>query len=177
MRFFGVGGLHRAPPVRVAPPGGRAGPSGGAGAGAGEAGRRPLSLHPLTLEARPMSNRKPSRYTRALVLAGPALALLATILLLATGTGLRPLWAVWACSALWCLLTALSCVLWRGLRHGGLDGLSSLRTARRERRGLRVVRPDGPLFLAPRAGGAGTVRPGPGRTLPVEGPQAERRPP
>ena len=65
-----------------------------------------------------MSNRKPSRYTRALVLAGPALALLATILSLAAGSGLRPLWAVWACAALWCLLTALSCVLWRGFRRG-----------------------------------------------------------
>ena len=65
-----------------------------------------------------MSNRKPSRYTRALVLAGPALALLATILSLAAGIGLRPLWAVWACAVLWSLLTALPCVLWRGFRHG-----------------------------------------------------------
>ena len=29
-----------------------------------------------------------------------------------------PLGAVWACAALWSLLTALSCVLWRGSRHG-----------------------------------------------------------
>ena len=29
-----------------------------------------------------------------------------------------PLGAVWACSALWSLLTALSCVLWRGFRGG-----------------------------------------------------------
>ena len=65
-----------------------------------------------------MSNRKPSRYTRALVFAGPALALLATILSLAAGIGLRPLWAVWACAALWSLLTALLCLLWRGFRHG-----------------------------------------------------------
>ena len=66
-----------------------------------------------------MSNRNPSPYTRALVLAGPGLALLATILSLSAGSGLRlPLGAVWFCAALWCLLTALSCVLWRGFRHG-----------------------------------------------------------
>ena len=65
-----------------------------------------------------MSDRNPSRYTRALVLAGPALALLATILSLAAGSGLRLLGAVWFCAALWSLLTALSCVLWRGFRHG-----------------------------------------------------------
>ena len=65
-----------------------------------------------------MTNWNPSRSTRALVLAGPALALLATILSLAAGIGLRPLGAVWAFAALWSLLTALSCVLWRGFRHG-----------------------------------------------------------
>ena len=65
-----------------------------------------------------MTNRNPSRYTRALVLAGLGLALLATILSLAAGFGLRHLGAVWACSALWSLLTALLCVLWRGFRHG-----------------------------------------------------------
>ena len=65
-----------------------------------------------------MTNLNPSRYARALVLAGPVFALLATILLLAAGTGLRPLVAVWACASLWCLLTALLCVLWRGFRHG-----------------------------------------------------------
>ena len=59
-----------------------------------------------------MTNRNPSRSTRALVLAGLDLALLATILLLAAGSGLRLL------AALWSLLTALPCVLWRGLRHG-----------------------------------------------------------
>ena len=66
-----------------------------------------------------MTNRNPSRSARLLVLAGPALALLATILSLATGIGLRPLGAVWFCAALlWSLLTAFSCVLWRGFRHG-----------------------------------------------------------
>ena len=65
-----------------------------------------------------MTNPKPSRGERTLVLAGPALALLATILSLAAGSGLRLLGAVWFCAALWCLLTALPCVLWRGFRHG-----------------------------------------------------------
>ena len=65
-----------------------------------------------------MTNPKPSRGERLLVLAGPGLALLATILSLAAGNGLRHLGAVWACAALWCLLTALLCALWRGFRHG-----------------------------------------------------------
>ena len=65
-----------------------------------------------------MSNQNPSPYARALVLAGPALALLATICSLAAGSGLRLLGAVWFCAALWSLLTALSCVLWRGFRGG-----------------------------------------------------------
>ena len=64
-----------------------------------------------------MSYHNPSRYTRALVLAGPAAALLITVFSLANGSGLRLLGAVWFCAALWCLLTALSCVLWRGFRH------------------------------------------------------------
>ena len=66
-----------------------------------------------------MRNPNPSRSIRALVLAGLGLALLATLLSLAAGAGLRfPLGAVWACATLWSLLTALSCVLWRGFRHG-----------------------------------------------------------
>ena len=40
-----------------------------------------------------MSNRNPYPYTRALVLAGPGLALLATICSLAAGSGLRLLGA------------------------------------------------------------------------------------
>ncbi len=65
-----------------------------------------------------MTNRNPSRSARLLVLAGPALALLATIISPATGSGLSLLWTVWAYAALWSLLTALSCALWRGFRHG-----------------------------------------------------------
>ena len=66
-----------------------------------------------------MTNRNPSpsRRTRILVLVGPVSALLATILSLASGSGLR-LPAVWISAALSSLLAALSCVLWRGLRHG-----------------------------------------------------------
>ena len=67
-----------------------------------------------------MTNRNPSPSRRAgvLVLAGPGLALLATILSLAAGISLCPPGAIWAIAALWSLLTALSCVLWRGFRHG-----------------------------------------------------------
>ena len=65
-----------------------------------------------------MTDPKPSRSARLLVLAGLGLALLATILSLAAGIGLRPLGAVWISAALWSFLTALLCVLWRGLRHG-----------------------------------------------------------
>ena len=65
-----------------------------------------------------MTKNNPSRSARLLVLAGLGLALLATILSPATGIGLRHLGAVWACSALWSLLTAVSCVLWRGFRRG-----------------------------------------------------------
>ena len=65
-----------------------------------------------------MTNPEPSRGERLLVLAGPAAALLATILSLVAGSGLRPVGAVWFCAALWSLLTALLCVLWRGFRHG-----------------------------------------------------------
>ena len=64
-----------------------------------------------------MSDKNPSRYTRSLVLAGPVLAFLATICSLAAGSGFRLLLGVvWFCAALWSLLTALSCVLWRGFR-------------------------------------------------------------
>ena len=89
--------------------------------GAREPGRRgraaPVFPLPANPEARPMSDKNPSRYTGALVLAGPVLALTATILSLAAGSGLRlPCGPVWFRAALWCLLTVLSCVLWRALR-------------------------------------------------------------
>ena len=74
-----------------------------------------------------MNNQNPSRYARAIVLAGPVLALLATILSLAAGSGLRLLGAAWFCAALWSLLTALPCVLWRGFRHGDWTAFSRYR--------------------------------------------------
>ena len=70
-----------------------------------------------------MTKNNPSCGARLLVLAGLGLALLATILYLAAGIGLRPLGVVWAFAALWSLLTALSCVLWRGFRHGDWTAL------------------------------------------------------
>ena len=139
--------------------------------GAREPGRRgraaPAFPSPETPEARPMSDKNPSPYTRALVLAGPGLALLATIPSLAAGSGLRLLGAVWFCAVLWSLLTALSCVLWRGLRHGDWTAFTRYRIpgGRGERFGL--VYAHGPLRLAPRNRGSGTSRSRPGRTLPV----------
>ncbi len=65
-----------------------------------------------------MTNRNPSGLTRALVLAGPALALLATVFCLLTGNGVRFLRDVWFAAALWSFVTALAHVLWLGFRHG-----------------------------------------------------------
>ena len=65
-----------------------------------------------------MTNRNPSGLTRALVLAGPAFALLFTVFALTTGNGVRFLRGVWLGAALWTFLAALAHVLWRGFRHG-----------------------------------------------------------
>ena len=65
-----------------------------------------------------MTDHDPSRGARTLVLAGPALALVATVFCLLTGTGLRFLRGVWLGAALWSFVTALAHVLWRGFRHG-----------------------------------------------------------
>ena len=65
-----------------------------------------------------MTNHNPSRSAGAFVLAGPALALLFTAFSLGCGTGARLLGGVWFAAALWSFVTALSCVLWRGFRHG-----------------------------------------------------------
>ena len=62
--------------------------------------------------------KSPSRSARVFVLLGPALALLATIFPLATGTGARFICGVWFCAFLWTFLTALALVLWRGFRYG-----------------------------------------------------------
>ena len=65
-----------------------------------------------------MTDHNPSGGARALVLAGPALALLFTAFSLASGSGFGFIRGVWVCAALWTFLTALSCVLWRAFRHG-----------------------------------------------------------
>ena len=65
-----------------------------------------------------MTDHNPSRGAGALVLAGPALALLFTVFSLAGGTGVGFIRGVWFGAALWSFLTAFSCVLWRGI-HGG----------------------------------------------------------
>ena len=65
-----------------------------------------------------MTNHDPSRGARALVLTGPALALLATMICLFSGSGLRLLGGIWFAAALWSFFTALAHVLWRGFRHG-----------------------------------------------------------
>ena len=70
-----------------------------------------------------MTNRNPSGDARALVLAGPGLALLATVFCLVNGTVL-PLGGIWFWAALWSFLTALAHVLWRGFRHGDWSGLN-----------------------------------------------------
>ena len=70
-----------------------------------------------------MTNHNPSSAARALVLAGPALALLTTVFRLVTGTVL-PLGGVWFGAALWTFLAALAFVLWRGLRHGDWSAIS-----------------------------------------------------
>ena len=72
-----------------------------------------------------LTNPYPSRGARTLVLAGPALALLATVFAFATGTGLRFLCGIWFAAALWTFLAALAGVLWRGFRHGDWSSLNS----------------------------------------------------
>ena len=63
-----------------------------------------------------MTNPNPSGAAQVFVLAGPALALLFTVFAFATGVGF--IRSVWFGAALWSFLTAFSCVLWRGFRHG-----------------------------------------------------------
>ena len=64
-----------------------------------------------------MNNRKPSALARCLVLAGPVLALVFTLCVLASGYGARYLPGVWFWATLWTFLTALAGALWRGIRH------------------------------------------------------------
>ena len=50
---------------------------------------------------------------RAFVLGGLVIALVATVLSVATGTGVRFLGGVWFRAAVWTALAALACALWR----------------------------------------------------------------
>ena len=70
-----------------------------------------------------MTDYNPSGLTRALALAGPALALLFTVFALTTGTGVG-LGGVWFCAMVWTLLTAFAGILWRGFRYGDWSAIS-----------------------------------------------------
>ena len=70
-----------------------------------------------------MTDHNPLRHARALVLAGPALALLFTVFALFSRSGLGLLEGVWFGAALWSFLTAFSCVLWRGFHDGDWSSL------------------------------------------------------
>ncbi len=63
-----------------------------------------------------MKNPKPSAAAHLFVLAGPALALLFTLIAISGGMGVRFISAAWLLAALWVFLTALSGALWRAYR-------------------------------------------------------------
>ena len=58
------------------------------------------------------------RRARAIVLAGPLLAFLFTLLVLTTGSGFHLIVGVWFWAVIWTFSSALAGVLWRGIRHG-----------------------------------------------------------
>ena len=60
--------------------------------------------------------RKPSKAARAIVLGGPALALVFTLYVLVSGSGARLLFTVWFCAAIWTFLAALAGALWRAFQ-------------------------------------------------------------
>ncbi len=63
-----------------------------------------------------MKNRKPSAAAHLIVLAGPALALLFTLIAISGGRGVRFISGAWLLAALWVFLTALSGALWQAYR-------------------------------------------------------------
>ena len=71
-----------------------------------------------------MTDYNPSGLIRALVLAGPVLALLTTMFCLVTGSGLRLLGSIWFVAALWTFLAVLAHVLWQGFHRGDWSGLN-----------------------------------------------------
>jgi|GEM_PF-6835119 len=115
-----------------------------------------------------MTDPRPSRSERLLVLAGPATALLATILSLAAGIGLRL--PPGGRLGLFGSLEPPHGPLVRpvaGVPPRGLVPIHPLPAPRRARRALRPGVTHRPLCLAPRAGRTGASRSRPGRPLPV----------
>lgn len=71
-----------------------------------------------------MKKRKPSAAAHVIVLAGPLLALLFTLIALTGAKGVRFISAAWLLAALWTFVCALSGALWR-LYHGDWSAFSS----------------------------------------------------
>ena len=63
-------------------------------------------------------NPSSSRRARVFVLGGPVIALVVTVFVVTTGTGVRLLGGVWFWAAVWTVLASLACALWQGFRHG-----------------------------------------------------------
>ena len=63
-----------------------------------------------------MTKRNPSKAAQAIVLGGPALALLFTLYVLVSGSGARLLFTVWFWAVLWTFLTALAGAVWRAFQ-------------------------------------------------------------
>ena len=63
-----------------------------------------------------MTKRKPSKAAQAIVLGGPALALVFTLYVLVSGSGARLLFTAWFWAMFWTFLTALAGALWRAFR-------------------------------------------------------------
>ena len=72
-----------------------------------------------------MKNRQPSSAAHVIVLAGPLVALIFTLCVLASGYSARFLPGAWFCAAIWSFLTALAGALWRGIRHGDWSAFSA----------------------------------------------------
>ncbi len=63
-----------------------------------------------------MKNPRPSALAHCLVLAGPAIAFLFTLCVLASGSGASLLFAAWFWAVIWSFLTALAGALWRAFQ-------------------------------------------------------------
>ena len=55
---------------------------------------------------------------RTFVLAGPGLALIATIVCFANGIGMQIIGFCWTAAIAWTVIANIACALWRGFRHG-----------------------------------------------------------